>query len=127
MVGKWTSFSFQGKTMKQGVFDGEVLWGVNMMTQKAEKSDAETTEIMKNESKDFPDAFLDYKEKGYSVELVGKEDFNGTETFKIKTDQNTGSHRWQRRGECVLLLLRRQKTSCPLPCSRRSNKARPKE
>jgi len=79
-----TTITFQGKNIKQGVFDGEVLWNTNMMTQKAEKSDAESAEIMKNESKDFPDAFLDYKEKGYTVEYVGKEDFNGTETFKLK-------------------------------------------
>jgi len=79
-----TTISFQGKELKQGVYDGEVLWGTNMMTQKAEKSDAETTEMMKKEKKDFPDPFLDYADKGYKVELIGTEDFNGTETFKIK-------------------------------------------
>lgn len=79
-----TSISFQGKEIKQGVFDGETLWSTNFMTQKAEKSDAETTANMKLQMEDFPDPFLDYEEKGYSVELVGKEDYNGTETFKIK-------------------------------------------
>ena len=79
-----TLISFQGQTLKSNVYDGEVLWGTNMMTQKAEKADAESTEIMKKEAKDFPDAFLDYKDKGYAVEYMGKEDFNGTETFKIK-------------------------------------------
>ena len=79
-----TSITFQGLELKQGVFDGEVLWGTNMMTQKAEKSDAEATEMMKKEMNDFPDPFLDYQDKGYTVELMGKEDFNGTETFKIK-------------------------------------------
>ena len=39
---------------------------------------------MKLESKDFPDAFFNYKEKGYTIELLGKEDLEGTETFKIK-------------------------------------------
>ena len=79
-----TSITFQGLELKQGVFDGEVLWGTNMMTQKAEKSDAEATEMMKKEMNDFPDPFLDYQDKCYTVELMGKEDFNGTETFKIK-------------------------------------------
>ena len=79
-----TSITFQGLVLKQGVFDGEVLWGTDMMTQKAEKSDAEATEMMKKEMNDFPDPFLDYQDKGYTVELMGKEDFNGTETFKIK-------------------------------------------
>lgn len=79
-----TKITFQGKEIKQGVFDGETLWSTNFMTQKAEKSDAEATANFKLEAGDFPDAFLNYKEKGYSIELIGKEDFGGTETFKIK-------------------------------------------
>lgn len=79
-----TSISFQGKEIKQGVFDGETLWSTNFMTQKAEKSDKETTDNFKLETNDFPDVFLDYKKKGYTIELVGNEDFDGTPTFKIK-------------------------------------------
>ena len=79
-----TVINFQGLEIKQGVFDGEVLWSTNFQTQKAEKSDQESTDNMKLQSKDFPDAFYNYKEKGYTVELLGKEDLEGTETFKIK-------------------------------------------
>ena len=42
---------------------------------------------MKLEANDFPDPFLNYQEKGYTVELMGKEDFNGTEVFKVKLVQ----------------------------------------
>ena len=38
-----TQFTVQGKTLKQNVFDGETLWSTNFMTQKAEKSTAEST------------------------------------------------------------------------------------
>lgn len=79
-----TVINFQGKEIKQGVFDGETLWGHNFMTMKAEKSDAEATANMKLDMNDFPDAFIDYKEKGYKVELLGKETIDGAETFKIK-------------------------------------------
>ena len=79
-----TVIKFQGKELKQGVFDGETLWSTNFMTMKAEKSDGETTANVKLNSNDFPDSFLDYKEKGYTVELIGKETVEGTETFKIK-------------------------------------------
>jgi outer membrane lipoprotein-sorting protein len=79
-----TVITFQGKTVRQGVFDGTTLWSDNFMTMKAEKGDAETTENMKQEAGDFPDPFLDYKSKGYTAELLGKETIDGTETFKIK-------------------------------------------
>ncbi len=79
-----TVINFQGKEIKQGVFDGETLWSHNFMTMKAEKSDAEATANFKLNANDFPDSFIDYKEKGYTVELLGNETIDGAETFKIK-------------------------------------------
>lgn len=77
-------FELQGKELVQTAFDGTEAWGTNFMTMEAEKSDSETTENIKRESGDFPDAFLDYKEKGYTIELMGKETVEGAECFKIK-------------------------------------------
>ena len=57
-----TKITFQGKEIKQGVFDGETLWSHNFMTMKAEKSDAEETSNFKLNTNDFPDSFIDYKE-----------------------------------------------------------------
>ncbi len=79
-----TIINFQGKQIMQGVYDGETLWSHNFMTMKAEKSDAESTENFKLNTNDFPDSFVDYMEKGYTVELMGNETIDGTETFKIK-------------------------------------------
>ena len=79
-----TKANVQGQDFFQEVFDGEILWGTNQMTMAAEKSDSETTDNYKNEMNDFPDPFIDYKEKGYVVELIGNETIEGTETFKIK-------------------------------------------
>ena len=79
-----TVITFQGKEIKQGVFDGTTLWSTNFMTMKAESSDAESTANFKTTLGDFPDPFLDYKSKGYKVELIGKETVEGTECFKIK-------------------------------------------
>ncbi len=78
-----SAVELQGKEIKQGVFDGEVLWNTNFMTMKAEAADAETLANFKLGLNDFPDPFIDYKEKGYLVELIGKETVEGTETFKI--------------------------------------------
>jgi len=79
-----TTVNIQGNEYKQGVFDGETLWGSNFMTMKAEKSDAETTANFKLNANDFPGPFIGYKEKGYTVELLGKETIDGAETFKLK-------------------------------------------
>ena len=76
--------NFQGQSIKAQVFDGEVSWGINMMSQKPEKSDQETTDNLKLDNNDFPDSFMDYKSKGYTAELIGKETVDGTETFKVK-------------------------------------------
>jgi len=74
----------QGKELVQMAYDGTDSWTTNFMTMEPEKSDNETTENIRRESGDFPDAFLDYADKGYSIELMGKETAEGTECFKIK-------------------------------------------
>lgn len=79
-----TVAEFQGMKFYQGVFDGETMWGTNQMSMAAEKSDAEVTANAKLDMNDFGDPFLNYKEKGYIVDLLGKETIEGTETFKIK-------------------------------------------
>jgi outer membrane lipoprotein-sorting protein len=84
-----TTITFQGKEIKQGVYDGATLWSHNFMTMKAEKSDAESTQNFKaNLASDFPLPFFDYKKRGYKVELLGKETIDGSETFKIKLTKN---------------------------------------
>ena len=55
--------NFQGKEIKQGVYDGKRLWSHNFMTMEAEESDAEATANFKLELNDFPDSFINYKEK----------------------------------------------------------------
>ena len=86
---QYTIMYFQGNEMKQNVFDGNLLWGSNFMTGKGEQFDSETSEnFKKNQAKDFPNPLLDYKSKGYSVELIGKEELEGTPCFKVKLTKN---------------------------------------
>ncbi len=80
----YMQFSIQGKQLKQNVFDGEIVWSTNMMTMKAEKASAETTANIKLDSNDFPSPFINYKAKGYKVELVGTEEMDGTEVYKVR-------------------------------------------
>lgn len=79
-----TKITFQGKEIMQGVYDGSTLWSHNFINMQAEKSDAEATENFKLDIGEFPDPFLNYRERGLKVELMGKETIDGSETFKIK-------------------------------------------
>ncbi len=86
---QYVKISIQGKDMMQGVYDGTQLWNTNFMTQKAEAMTTEQLEnFKKNQVKDFPSPFLNYKEKGYKVELLGEETMEGTACYKIKLTQN---------------------------------------
>lgn len=79
-----TAMSIMGTDMKQGVFDGEVLWSTSQMTMKPEKSDAEETENVKRSIGDFPDPFLKVGEGDYSAEYLGMESADGVECYKVK-------------------------------------------
>lgn len=81
---QYTKITIQGQELMQGVYDGKYLWNTNFATMKAEKADDESTANAKLDANDFPDSFFDYKTKGYKAELIGKEMFDGAETFKVK-------------------------------------------
>lgn len=81
---QYSKVSLQGMTMMQQVYDGEVLWNTNFQSMKAEKADDETLQNFKLDINDFPDALIDYKEKGYTAELLGTETIEGAECYKVK-------------------------------------------
>lgn len=81
---QYFKFSFQGKELKQGVFDGETMWNTNFMTMKAEKADAEATANQKLEANDFPSPLFNYKQKGYDLKYIGTEEKDGAETYKLQ-------------------------------------------
>ncbi|MBK9736074.1 MAG: outer membrane lipoprotein-sorting protein [Saprospiraceae bacterium] len=78
------ALTFQGMTIVQPAFDGNIGWQTNFLTMKAEKMETEDSEIMKAEYGDFPDPLLNYKDKGYTISLEGSETVEGTDCFKIK-------------------------------------------
>ena len=78
------TISIQGQELKDGVFDGEVLWSSGFPDFKPVKSDEEDVINFKNEIQEFPDVFVTYKDLGYTAEFDGTDDFEGTEVYKIK-------------------------------------------
>ena len=79
--------TLQGQEFVQFAFDGDTMWSTNFMTMLPEKNDNETTDIMKKQAKDFPTPFLNYKEKGFTVELLGNETMEGMDTYKVQLTQ----------------------------------------
>ena len=80
----YAQIEFQGKKIKQMFTDGTKVWMFNMMAQVVEEMPADETKMIIEEFKDFPNPFLNYKDKGYIVELMGTETQEGTDCFKVK-------------------------------------------
>lgn len=79
---------FQGQKYTQSAFDGNVLWGTNPVGGETYKiEDASTIATMKNQMKNFPSPFLNYKKKGFKVQSMGTETRNGIEMYKLKLTQ----------------------------------------
>ncbi len=78
------SIRFQGEEITQVAFNGEQGWNMNFGTQRPELMSPEANANMKQQVKDFPDAFLNYRKKGYQATLEGKEAIEGKPAYKIK-------------------------------------------
>ena len=83
-------FSLQGMTAINA-YDGKVGWKIEPWDGK---KDAESLgeEEMKSilEDADFDGPLVNYKQKGNKVEFVGMDEFEGTDTFKLKVAKPNG-------------------------------------
>jgi len=82
--------TFQGMTQQIGV-DANSGWQINpfMGSKDPEPMDADNFKIMKEQA-DFDGELVDYKDKGYTAEFLGLEDFEGTQVNKIKLENKNG-------------------------------------
>ena len=81
---------FQGQKMIT-IFDGEKAWSINPLFGSNEPM--ELTGVQAESAKeqaDFDGPFVDYKEKGIKIELLGKEDVEGTPAYKLKVTKKDG-------------------------------------
>lgn len=84
----------QGQTILQG-YDGETAWMVNPLTGSTDPQimpEEQAKQIL--EQADMDGHLFDYKEKGHTVELIGKEDMEGTEVYKLKVTLKDGDIRY---------------------------------
>lgn len=86
--------SFQGQSIIQA-YDGETGWQVNP-PQGIREPEKMAGDDLKDaqEQADLDGALVDYKEKGHTVELMGKEDLEGTPAYKLKLTLKTGDVRY---------------------------------
>lgn len=86
-------FSFQGMTGVQA-FDGKNGWGVMpfMGKKEPEAVPAEENKLMEEQA-DMDGPLVDYKAKGHKVELVGKEQVEGADAYKLKLTLKNGKTR----------------------------------
>ncbi|MEM6795594.1 MAG: hypothetical protein AAF725_16565 [Acidobacteriota bacterium] len=80
----------QGQKIVQA-FDGETGWQIMPMMGKLDPQEMSEDEVkmVKNQA-DFEGPLLNYKDKGHQVELVGKEEIDGTEAYKLKVTLKSG-------------------------------------
>ena len=84
----------QGQTILQG-YDGETAWIVNPLTGSTDPQimpEEQAKQIV--EQADMDGHLFDYKEKGHTVELIGKEDMEGTEVYNLKVTLKDGDIRY---------------------------------
>ncbi len=82
--------SIQGMTIVQA-FDGTDAWMLNPLSGRS------TAELLPSDMKkmaeeqaDMDGPLMDYKAKGHTVELLGKEPAEGTECFKLRVTEKDG-------------------------------------
>jgi len=83
-------FTIQGMTAVQA-FDGEVGWMISpfMGQTEPEPMPADVVQTIREDA-DFDGPLSDFAAKGHTIEMVGKEDVQGTETYKLKLTLKNG-------------------------------------
>jgi len=97
--------SLQGMTQKRA-YDGNTGWMVNPFrgSKDVEKLNRENTQSLMEQAH-FEGPLINYKDKGSTVELEGKDDFEGTDVYKINlTDKNGALHTFLIDADTYLLL-----------------------
>jgi outer membrane lipoprotein-sorting protein len=82
--------TFQGMT-QQIVVDGDSGWQINpfMGSKDPEPMNGDQFKMMKQQA-DFEGHLVDFKDKGYTAEFLGQEDFEGSQVNKISLSNKDG-------------------------------------
>lgn len=83
----------QGMVLSQG-FDGKKAWIINPLQgiKVPQEMSAEEQQTIEEQA-DIDGPLIDYKMKGHSVDLLGKEKVDGSDAYKLKLTMKTGTVR----------------------------------
>lgn len=86
-------FTFQGNTGVQA-YDGKTGWSINPFGGKKDPEPMAADDLKETEEQaDMDGPLVDYKAKGHSVELLGKEKVEGSEAYRLKVTLKNGDIR----------------------------------
>lgn len=82
---------FQGANMMMA-YDGNIAWQISPFTGSTDAREltGEQAGQVKEMGEIMDEPFIDYREKGHKIALMGKEDLEGTEVFKLKVTRKDG-------------------------------------
>lgn len=105
----YSEVEVQGMKIKSAT-DGKTGWMLNPMMGKAEAEPMpeEGLKEMKDQA-DFDGKLVDYAKKGYKAELLGKEDMEGTEVYKVKLTKGDDASTYFIDSKSYLVLKERTK------------------
>lgn len=88
-------FTIQGNTGVQA-YDGKTGWAINPFGGKQDPEPLSADDLKDiEEQSDMDGPLVDYKAKGHTVELVGKEKIEGSDAYKLKITLKSGDVRYQ--------------------------------
>src|SRR5262245_9491088 len=72
-------------------FDGQSVWARNSMVSPAPREiTGPMADMTRQDADDFDSALLDYKKKGYKVDLIGTEPVDGLPAYHLKVTKKNG-------------------------------------
>ena len=87
-------FTFQGMTGIQA-YDGKAGWAVMPFGGKKDPEPMNAEDLQEaDENADIDGPLVDYKSKGYTVELIDKEKVEGSDAYKLKVNMKNGTVRY---------------------------------
>jgi outer membrane lipoprotein-sorting protein len=101
-------FTMQGMTAVQA-YDGETAWSIMPFMGKTDPevmADDQAKNI--KEQADFDGPLMNWEEKGHQIELMGLEETDGTEAYKLKVSLANGDERYHYLDSEYFILIKQE-------------------